>query len=255
MDHQPITKRKCFFVDGSAVAPDGGDIELHWKSWGEFPGSQQRWEFRRVAMSMWGYRQKMKPLDICKEQSESWFKIWRFFGVPVGGAWFPSRHAASMRGVQDDSADAEASLSTVALIFLLGFWATKHRHRLVQRRALVVWGVWFEKALDADACDELEPVIAPDAALIMCRKEPAVGEVCPCLRGFLSGAVMAPGFASNPQRRLAWSMSELIKLAVDSECEAAKDWARELVGAAARAVEQGIEARACSDPLKAPEGR
>lgn len=170
--------------------------------------------------------------------------------LPMHG-WLPGI-ASAMRGVQDDTADAEASLSTSALIFLLAMWVTRHRHRAVQQRALLVWGLWFEQGLGPEASAGIQLTSPPAELMGLCTAPGAEGGVCGCLRGFLADTAPPPSLISSPQRGLAWSLAKLFTHTVAADCPSGKAWCLRLVAAAADAQECGTEDRSCSDPLTAP---
>lgn len=250
---ESTAQRRCFFIGASSVAASGENIANHWKSWEDTEsGEGHRWEFRRVAVSLWSHRRNMMPLYIVKEQRESWYSVWRSFGLPTVIAWAASRHAAAMKGVQDDSADAEASLSTSALIFVLALWATKHRHRALQQRALIIWGLWFEQGMGAGAAMELMPTEAPPEVRGLCEAPVVERGLCGCMTHMASDIEHSPVPTTSPQRQLVWAIARRFSHAVSTGCPSSKAWCLRLVVAAAAAQDMGVEARCCSDPLTAP---
>lgn len=241
-----------FYVVDSCVTRGGAQFELELKAW--VHRGVALWDAKRVFLAM-GFAMPRGPWKVLQDQQASWGREFASLGWDLGQHLYPSRQQLVSRGQEPGPlTHDEATFTTVAVIFLLLWWAESRRRLDDRQRAETVLDSLLKRVLSAstDACNvSLAP---PEQVLRACE---ALADKCDggvvghCMHLRSMGQEVSHALAPP---MLHWRRAVALPKSLmpwRGACASARTWLSIELARLAAAMDDALpEARVTSDALK-----
>lgn len=187
----------AYMLEGTALVDDGRSQPFSFKAWepsgASFPGSELRWELRRLASAV-GFKDDTHRRQLCNRVSanlDAWRLLWIDLGWQVKAVFgVPRKSLESLDRLHDNVEQQELAecednywVTTKAMVSLLLLWLQNRRHKDDRTLTMAVLFTCFQRTLRVDACGKIHVREPTEEHVAMCAKGRHAGdECCACFR-------------------------------------------------------------------------